>query len=79
MSPILYVNLTLFVIPRKLFGNIDLQCCNYCHLLSDYHPNFMKVFDYIKITIAKYTILKVDELKVSWNDNTCTLIHKKHH
>ena len=37
LSPTLNVNLTLFVIPCKLFWGItDLQCCNYCHLPSNF-------------------------------------------
>ena len=35
------VNSTLFVNPCNFFlGIIDLQCCNYYHLLSFFHPNF---------------------------------------
>jgi hypothetical protein len=42
VSPTLNVNLTVFVIPCKLFfGIIDLQYCNYCHILRDFfNPNF---------------------------------------
>jgi hypothetical protein len=60
-------------------GDIDLQCCNYCPLLSDLHPSFKKVFNYIDVMIAKYTKLKENELKVSWDDGTCKLIHKERH
>ena len=60
-------------------GDIDLQCCNYCPLLSDFHTNCRNVFNYINVRIAKYTKLKVDELKVSWDDGTCKLIRKEHH
>ena len=39
----------------------------------------MKVFNHINVTIAAYTKLKVDELKVSWDDGACKVIHKEHH
>ena len=35
MSPTLNVNPTFFVILMNVFDVIDLQCCNYCDLLSD--------------------------------------------
>jgi hypothetical protein len=38
----------------------------------------MKVFNHINVKIAKYTKLKVDELKVSWDDGTCKVINKEH-
>ena len=35
------VNPTLFLMPCKLlWGITNLQCCNSCHLPSDFHPNF---------------------------------------
>ena len=35
--PTLHVNPTLFVIPCIFLGRIiDLYCCNYCHLPSDF-------------------------------------------
>ena len=46
---------------------------------NKYCPNFMKVFNHINVTIAAYTKLKVDELKVSWDDGACKVIHKEHH
>ena len=41
VSPILNVNPTLFVILcKKIWGIIELQCCDYSHLPSDFHPSF---------------------------------------
>ena len=41
VSPTLNVNPTLFVIPCVfLGGNIDLQCCSYYHLSSDFSFKF---------------------------------------
>ena len=39
----------------------------------------MKVFNYINVRIEKYTKLKVDGVKVNWDDNTYKLIHKECH
>ena len=54
MSPILNANLTLFVIPCHFYGGItDLQCCNYCHLPSDYSSKFqsyMTIFHHKLLT-----------------------------
>ena len=68
VSPRLNVNLTLFVIPCKFFmGIIDLQCCNYSHLLIDFPSKFqssMTIFNYTSVRMQNI-IPKVDELKVS--------------
>ena len=36
MSPITNVNSTLLSFLVSFLGVIDLQCCNYCHLPSDF-------------------------------------------
>ena len=42
MSPTLNVKPTLFVILCGFFWKFtNLQCCNYCHLPSDFHPSFI--------------------------------------
>ena len=74
-------NLTLFVIPcKRKLGDIDLQYCNYCHLLSEFSSKFqssMLVIHYINVWMQ--SIPEVDELKVKWDDNIRKLIHKKRH
>ena len=52
VSPTLNVNPILFVIPCKFFGG--LQCCNYCHLLSDFSSKFqssMTILYYINVRV----------------------------
>ena len=89
MSPTLNVNLTLFVIPcKKQLGIIDLQCCNYCHLLSDFSSKFqssMTIIFHCKIVrmqnIPNFVSIigNLDELKVSWDDSIVNLFMKKCH
>ena len=61
-------NLTIFVIPCM----IDLQCCNYCHLLSYLLSKiwaFMTVLHYKNVRMQKSPNKKLGELKVilkSW-------------
>ena len=80
MSPTLNVNPTLFVTPCNFLGEfIDLQCCNYCHLPSDFLSKFQS-----SMTIFHYKLV-TREGRVStngWNssithDNICKLIPKK--
>ena len=56
VSPILNVNPTLLVIPRKvLWGVIDLQCHNYCHLPCDFSSNIQS-----SITIFHHKLLTTE-------------------
>ena len=79
MSLTINVNLTLFIIPCKtILGSIDLQCCNYPHLLSGILFKFqssMTNFHYILVRMQN--IPKVDKLEATWDENTCKIIHKK--
>ena len=62
---------------------IDVECCNYCqwpYVFSSKFQSAMTIFHCIKLCgDAKYTKLcKVVHYKiVSWDDNTCILVHEK--
>ena len=75
------MNLTLFVIPcKKDLGILGLQCCKNCHVLSDFSfkfPSSMTIFH--NVNVRMQNIPKVDELKISWDDNICKLIQRKCH
>ena len=80
VSPTLNVNPTLFVIPCNFGRFIDLQCCDYCHLPSDFSSKFQS-----SMTIFHHKLL-TREGKVLANERThsssmtifCSLIHKYH-
>jgi hypothetical protein len=79
ISPSLNVNLTLFVIIcTNNLGIIDLQCCNYGHFLKDSPSKFYSFLTIIHyINVRMQNIPKVDESKVSLDDNICKAIHEK--
>ena len=61
-------------------GIKDLQCCNSYFFLSDFSfkfQSFMTLFHYKNARMEN--IPKMNELKISWNDNICSLIHEKCH
>ena len=65
---------------KKKLDIIDLQCCNYCHLLRDSSSNFQSIMIIVHYIILKvHDMPKVDELKVILDDNICKLIHKSFH
>ena len=63
---------------------METQCCNYYHLLSDFSSKVQSIlilFDYKNVKMRNIpnvvSIIGIlDELKVSWDDSTCELIHK---
>ena len=64
MSPILNVNVALFVIACKTrLGIIDLQCCNYCHLLSVSSSKFQ-----LPMTISVHLFVRKCHKKSCHND-----------
>ena len=68
---------------------IDLHCCNYYHLLSNFSSNlqsFMTIFHHGLVTIQilpnfnkLFQELALDELKVIWENNICNIMHKMYH
>ena len=65
----------------KIFAEItDVQSCTFCHLLNDFgieSQSPMTIFCHINV--GMHNILKVDKLKVSWDDNIRRFIHRKCH
>lgn len=57
---------------------IDLQCRNYFHLLIDFTSKCQSLLTiFIHIHVRMQNTPKVDELKISWDDDICVLIQKK--
>ena len=90
MSPILNVNLTLFVFPcEKKSWALWIFNVAIIGSLDFFYFVFQIMIIYNKISLLRcedveYTKLYVnswhlDELKVSWDDNICKLIHKRYH
>ena len=61
-------------------GVIDLQCCNYCHLWSDFSSKFKSSMTILhhKLLTKKVGFWPINEL-IHHHDNICSLIHKKCH
>ena len=80
VSHTLHVNLTLFVVACKnVLGIINLQYCNYCHLLSGFSSkvrSFLIVIHYENVKM--YILPNLDE-QLSWDDKKFKLFHKKYH
>ena len=72
VSPTLNVNPALCVIPCKFFGRfIDLQCCDYRHLPSDFPSKIQS-----SMTILGFGQWMNSSIIL---DSICSLIHKKCH
>ena len=72
----------------KNLGNIDVQCYNLRSLAKCLAIQIFIILDHISLSkkkqVARYTKLCInnwhlDELRVSWDDSICELIHKKCH
>jgi hypothetical protein len=64
----------------KKLDNVDSQCCNHYHLLSDFPSKFQSsttVIHYKNVRI--HNIPKVDKLKVNWGEKIRKLIHEMCH
>ena len=78
VSPTLNVNSTLFVIAWIFLG--DLQCYNYYHLPSDFHPNFNHPWQYFITSCWQEKVRFWQWMHSSTiHDNICKFIHKKCH
>ena len=62
-------------------GIIELQCCNCYHLVSEISSkfqSFMTILNYMNVRTNFVSIIDIwMNYKVSWDDNTCKLFHKK--
>ena len=55
-----------------------LQCCKYCHLLSDFSFEILIIHDNVHyIDVRMQNIPKVDELRINWDENIYKLIYWK--
>ena len=85
MSPTLNANLTLFINPCKIYSMIiDLKCCNYYQLLSDFSSKFQSfvaifhhIFVMMQIIPNFVSIVGMwMNKKVCLDESTCKHIHK---
>ena len=63
---------------KKKLDSLDLQHCNYCHLLSVFSSTIQSFLTTIHfLNDRMLNIPKFDEHKLNWDENICKHMHKK--
>ena len=66
------------MVPCEGVGQLGLQHCNLCNLLSGFPSKVQSFMTVIHSqNVRTHNIPKVDELNINWDDNIWRLIHKK--